>query len=200
MKTIERVPIWSPGMNIELPVRGEDIKYFKEWVNWNCYSNEHDGFDFAAYINSKGKCVLGLPAETPIRAIADGAVMQVSQGLTEGDGYGTWITIEHGKESYRVSQYHHVNPLVDWDQHVKKGDVIATLHKDNGSSEGRLVHLHLCLYDWPENIKRRGIDPEQIFPEVARLKAYPQGRKNFSIPNGKKIKVVHANFRNLRSD
>jgi murein DD-endopeptidase MepM/ murein hydrolase activator NlpD len=154
--------LWEPNLDVTLPINGVDIPEFKKWVNWKGFSKKHPGFDFAAYINNKNECILGLPSKTPVRATADGVVAQVIDMYGE---YPTYITIEHGKREKGVvagarllSQYAHVEPLVkDW-QPVKKGDVIATLYKDPGNKEGRLVHLHFTLAH-AEEIRPRLVDP-----------------------------------------
>ena len=76
--------IWATHLDIVLPVDGTDIPHFREWVNWSGwkgYSPDHTAYDFAAYLSEDGRVVLGLPKETPVRAVADGFVRQVSDGL-----------------------------------------------------------------------------------------------------------------------
>lgn len=198
-KITKNTKIWKPNLNIVLPICGRDIPDFKEWVNWNGYSESHRGFDFTAYINNN-KCVLGLPSITLVRAVADGIVRQVSQGLAEGDGYATFINIEHGKkDSGMFSSYHHIDPLVEYGQPVKKGDRIATLYKDSGYKKGRLVHLHFELtHGW--DVKNRcDVNPADIYNNIAKFIAKPQGSKNFKIFGLKKQPRIHiANFKILR--
>src|SRR3989338_2523281 len=114
-KNLERITdettAWHPNLDVVLPVNGSDIPDFREWVNWSGwqgYSPDHTAYDFAAYLNQKGKCVLGLPKETPIRAVADGIVRQVSYGLAgRGVPYGCFMNIEHGRYgSGLFSAYH----------------------------------------------------------------------------------------------
>ncbi len=219
-KNLERIAkdtkIWTPDLDITLPINGSDIPNFREWVNWNGwkgYSPAHEAFDFAAYIDKDSRCILGLPEETPVRAIADGFARFVSNKLLEsvgyklpeGWGYGTTIEIEHGKKgSGRYSIYHHVIPQVDIGQVVGKGDVIATLHKDSGNEEGRLVHLHFGLTNGWNNVRyvakarHYRVDPATIFPSIAKPEAQPQGETSFQIPGLENQPELHiAHFKRL---
>jgi len=157
---------WTPNLDIVAPIYGSDIKGFSRWVKWNGFSENHKAYDFAAYIDEDGRCVLGLPSETPIRSIADGVVRQISQGLAREAGYATFINIEHAREgSSLFSCYCHVDPLVINRQPVKKGDTIATLYKDTGDEAGRLVHLHFELANaW--SVRLREADPAMIFDGI----------------------------------
>ncbi len=179
------IMVWERHLDITCPVDSKDIKGFGQWVNWNGFKPGHLAFDFAAYMDrTGGKIVLGLPSETPIRAVADGLVIGVSRGVC---GYAHYIHIEHGKEEFMglmgdglMSGYYHVVPLVEAGKKVKKGDIIATLYKNPGESEGRLVHLHFGLenaYDGKPN----EVDPVELFPEIGVLVAEPQGSARFAI-------------------
>jgi hypothetical protein len=146
-KTLEGITedtkIWTPDLDVVLPVNGSDIPNFREWVNWSGwkgYEVGHEAYDFAAYLTQDGKVILGLLKETPIRAIADGIIRQISNGLAgSGVPYACFINIEHGRNgSGLFTRYDHVDPVVEDGQEVKKGDVIATLYKDDGNEEGRL--------------------------------------------------------------
>lgn len=104
---------WT-NLDLELPVRGEDIEGFKKLVNWNGYRRDHQAFDFAAYINNEDECVLGLPPETPVRAVGDGKIVHVSKGIDGLDEYLTTIKIEHSRNGEKfLSEYHHTNPDYD---------------------------------------------------------------------------------------
>jgi len=185
--------VWKPNLDVTLPIDGEDIPGFREWVNWNGFSKDHIGFDFASYLNNSNECVLGLPHETPVRAITDGMVAQVFSPSIHGE-YAVFINIEHGKEgSGLFSCYHHVKPAIKYGQPVKKGDVIATLYKDSGNKEGRLVHLHFLLTNAWEK-KPREIDPLYVFPGLAE-----QRSKDFKISKlSPQPHIRIANFKDLR--
>ncbi len=197
----ENTTIWTSDLDIVLPINGSDIKGFEEWVNWSGwkgYSDKHLAFDFASYLSTDGKCVIGLPEETPVRAIADGIVVQISRGLTENVPYATFINVEHGKPgSGLFSAYHHVVPIVKQGQEVKKGEVIATLYKDEGNEIGRLVHLHFMItHGW--NVKDRYCNPEEIYPLIAKYRAEPQGSLDCKIAGlEKQPKIYIANFKEV---
>ena len=201
----EETRIWTPNLDIVSPINGLDIPEFQEWVNWSGwkgYAQDHTAHDFAAYLTKDGRCVLGLPKETPVRAVADGIVAQVSQGLAgSGVPYATFINIEHAeKGSGLFSAYHHVDPLVEQGQRVKKGDVIANLYKDEGNEEGKLVHLHFEMrHGW--NVRDRLVNPALIFPEINKYKAEPQGNPDFQILGlPEQPKKYIANFKKLLVD
>ncbi len=191
--------IWTPDLDMDLPINYADIPNFYKWISWNKYSQDHRGFDFASYLSVDGKCVLGLPTETPIRTVANGIVMQISRGFG-GGGYGTFINIEHGnKNSGLYSGYHHVKPLVKDGQPVKKGEIIATLYKDSGNEEGRLVHLHFVLSNGWSVEDRINVHPSDIFLNVDKYIAKPQGSSDFQIKDLKRQPEIHqANFKKLR--
>ena len=196
---------WTPNLDIVLPIDGSDIRGFKEWVNWSGwkgYSEHHTAYDFAAYLNDEGNCVLGLHQDTPVRAVADGVVRQISNGF--GGEYACFMNIEHGsKGSGMFSAYHHVAPLVKDGQEVRKGEVIATLHKDEGDEEGKLVHLHFELANgWNHGSRiKRAVNPELIYSKLANYKAEPQGSPDFQILGLQKQPEIYiANFKKLLVD
>lgn len=197
-------------MKLELPILGEDIPEFSKWVAWNKFSANyhkgvpygipwHDGFDFAAYTDKKGDCILGLQETTPIRAIDDGIVRKASPWYVGGT-YTMDMLIEHSTSL--VSGYNHVVAKVKVGSNVRKGDVIATLYKDEGAEEGRLVHLHFYLakLDYLDGERfRHLIDPERVFGEISDVVAEPQGHKYFLIPKMTQQPIIHiANFRELK--
>lgn len=197
-KITENTRVWTRNLDVTLPILGTDIPRFEEWVAWNCFSESHNGFDFAVYIDKEGRCILGLPSETPVRAVADGIVAQVYDSTYLGE-YAVFINVEHGKKgSGLFSSYHHVKPLVMDGKYVKKGDVIATLYKDPRNDTGRLVHLHFLLSSgW--DIRPRSVDPSDIFPEIKGLVVEPQGRKEFKIlGSDTQPEIYIANFKNLQ--
>jgi len=201
----KKTRIWTSDLDIVLPIDGRDVPEFSQWVNWSGwkgYSQYHTAYDFAAYLDNNGNCVLGLPKETPVRAISDGLVAQVSTGLAgEGVPYATFINVEHAEEqSGLFSAYHHVYPLVSYGQKVKKGDVIATLHKDEGENERNLVHLHFEMSNgW--NIRDRNVNPEDIYPLIRTPKAESQGSKDFRLIDfQEQPRIIIANFKKLLVD
>jgi len=217
---IAKIPIdartkeWSSDLDTALPINGLEIPSFKAWINWNGFHLDedkgkgHDGFDFAAYLTTDGRIVLGLPVSTKIRAVADGEVRQVLDFWGE---YGTQINIEHGEiGSGMFSAYAHVKPSVKAGTHVKKGDVIGTLHKDPGKKEGRLVHLHLSLTngwgtkgtpEWGggwEARRMRADDPGLIDNKIYNFHANPQGSADFTVPDLPDIEIVLSHFEKIR--
>lgn len=116
-------PEWEPNLDVALPIDTRDIPDFAGWVNWNGFNLDkrtrfvHDGFDFAAYYTTQGQIVFGLPKGLPIRAMADGTVVNDRQG--EGKmAYYSSVQIEHGHNaalmstvgSGLLSDYVHVLP------------------------------------------------------------------------------------------
>ena len=106
---------WGHNLDLSLPINSRDIPNFKEWVNWSGwegYDLNHKAFDFAAYLTRDNTCVLGLPKETPIRAIAEGIVTQVSDGFGGGVPYACYMNIEHGATGSGLgSLYCHISPV-----------------------------------------------------------------------------------------
>jgi len=205
-KTLEKITedtkIWTPNLDIVLPIDDSDIPNFKEWVNWSGwkgYEDGHEAYDFAVYLTQDGKVVLGLPKETPVRAIGDGVVRQISNGLAgSGVPYACFMNIEHGRNgSGLFTAYHHVDPVVEDGQEVKKGDVVATLYKDAGNEEGKLVHLHFRMrHGW--NVRDRKCNPESIFPSIAKYRATPQGSPDFKVLGLQDQPEIYiANFKKL---
>jgi murein DD-endopeptidase MepM/ murein hydrolase activator NlpD len=195
----EKTRVWTPNLDIVLPINGGDIPEFSKWVNWSGwkgYNQKHEGFDFACYINKNGDYVIGLPERTPVRAIADGEIFKVSRGLSD---YSSSIILEHAESrSGLFSGYHHVKPLVKDGKKVKKGAIIATLHKDISKGEGRLVHLHFELENVYETGRPRKVNPEEIYELAGKApKAMPQGSIDFTV-DGIKPNIVIAHFTWLR--
>lgn len=189
----------------------------KAWVNWNGFyldrktGKGHDGFDFAAYLTTDNRVVLGLPSDTKIRAVADGVVRQVSDTpKAVGGGYGVMISIEHGADdSGMFSQYIHVKPTIEAGVSVKKGDVIGELYKDPELDEGRLVHLHMSLVSgWGtrgtsimgEGKRIRTDDPALIDSDLYKFNADPQGSINFTVPDLPDVKVALAHFKRVKAN
>ncbi len=206
---------WESGLDVILPINGADLPDFKAWVNWNGFHLDrgtgegHDGYDFSAYLTTDDRVIFGLPADTKIRAVADGKVAQVlDDPEAVGGGYGVMITLEHGTHnSGMFSQYIHVKPLIDYGVEVKKGDVIAELYKDPEAKEGRLVHLHIRLVSgW--GTRRTSImgggrnirtdDPKVLSEEIYKYTANPQGSAQFSIKEVPHVKIETANFSRVR--
>lgn len=216
--TISRRPIneetkeWMRDLDTQLPILGTDIPNFKHWINWNGFQLDrntgqgHEGFDFAAYLTTDDKIILGLPPETKIRAVADGRIAQVSHGF--GGPYGYFINVEHGKEGEGMfAGYHHVAPKLEQGSEVKKGDIIATLYKDPGEYEGRLVHLHFNLVSaygtrgtsiTGGGLNSRADDPMVIDSSIYKYSAIPQGNKNFTVAELPNVEIKIANFSVLK--
>lgn len=189
---------WSRDLDIALPIRDSDIPGFKKWANWNGYSENHHAFDFAAYIDSNERCVLGLPPETPVRAIANGTVVRIKGAVFGGGSYFSQIDVEHGKGMR--SAYCHLNPLVTRGKTVRKGDAIATLYRGMYET-GQLVHLHLELNNGSA-VLPYFIDPTELFPEISELVAAPRQSMAFEISQLDSQPEIHiaANFRKLGDD
>jgi murein DD-endopeptidase MepM/ murein hydrolase activator NlpD len=205
---------WEPNQDTVLPIDGGDIPGFKEWINWNGFQLDretgkgHEGFDFGAYLTQDGRIVLGLPQNTPIRAVADGIVAQVMDSPEAvGGGYGVKINVEHGaNDSGMFSTYEHVVPSVEFGQEVKKSEIIATLYKDPEGKKGRLVHLHLSLISgWGTRgtsimggaTNKRLDDPRLISEEIYKYTAEPQGRPDFTVSSLPDAKLEIANFKEV---
>ncbi len=129
---------WTPDLDTELPINGPlDIPNFKAWINWNGFQlnrqtgKGHDGYDFAAYLTKDDRIVLGLPPDTPIRAVTEGKVVRI----TDFSKYHSEIQLGHNENSEGLlgllSSYVHVVPAVFQGQIVKKGDVIGNLYADD---------------------------------------------------------------------
>ena len=97
----------------------------------------HNGIDIAA------------GAGTPIKAIADGTVINADTESKKNDGFGNRVLIKH--PDGKTSLYAHMltTPSVKVGQTVKKGDVIGKVGS-TGHSTGN--HLHLTIVDnWDKN-------------------------------------------------
>lgn len=196
VKAVSAIPKWTPELDLVSPIDGTAcIPGFVQWVNWNGWGPRHQALDFAAYLNQRNECVIGLPSETQIRAVADARVHKVFDDNINGS-YSKYIKLEHGERGSRLfSEYHHVVPLVEHGQKVKKGQVIATLHKDPGEKKGRLVHLHFSLTQFWSDCR---VNPVEVFPGLVQLEAEPQGEKNFRVLQlENQPTVVIANFEEL---
>ena len=211
----EETKEWSPDLDTALPIDGFEIPNFKAWIGWNGFQLDrktregHDGFDFAAYLTTDNRILLGLPEDIKICAVADGIVRQVlDTPEAVGGGYGVMVNVEHGaNDSGMFSQYIHVKPTVETGVAVKKGDVIGELYKDDGNEEGRLVHLHLSLSSgWGArgtsimggSMHIRADDPGLIDTSIYRYRANPQGSANFTVPDLPSIKPEYAHFKRVK--
>jgi len=175
---------WSRNLDIVLPIRTAEIVGFENWICWNGFSEQHQGFDFAAYLSTKDEIVLGLPGELSVVAVADGNIVQAVK-KPFGVAYGGFVNIEHGKEgSGLFSSYHHVVPS-EKSGFVRKGDVIGYLYQDPADHkiEGRIVHLHFELTNsWEtRSFISENVDPVTIFPEINMFQAKPQSELAFKI-------------------
>jgi murein DD-endopeptidase MepM/ murein hydrolase activator NlpD len=102
----------------------------------------HDGIDIPA------------PLGTPIVAIQDGTVMELSSG---NDGYGNLIRLQH--ENHIQSFYGHLSKMgVKLGQRVQQGEVIGWVGS-TGKSTG--PHLHLGL-----NQNGQSVDPQTFWSDL----------------------------------
>lgn len=175
----ENVGIWTPDMDLITPIDESQIPGFEEWVHYNGFRNprrEHTGFDFASYLDTNDTCILGLPAETVVRAVRDGVVLVATQ---TGWPYADHVAVSHGEPGDGFnSEYHHVIPLVENQDIVEKGQPLGTLfhQKREGSRPEQLIHLHfemanafdtLSVRDryTHKGVKRRYVNPAgTLFP------------------------------------
>ncbi|MFA5857368.1 MAG: M23 family metallopeptidase [Candidatus Pacearchaeota archaeon] len=165
------------GPNI--PINENTIEGFHNWINWNGYRINHEGFDFASYVNKDGECVLGLPKETPVYPLADGEVVRIHK---DNDSYKNIIFIRYDINNYEklISLYGHVVPEVKEGDLVSKTKRIGRLYHDSGY-RNRLVHLHLELLDpASESLSWKFIDPLTVF-DFGYLQAIPQNSWDFRI-------------------
>jgi len=133
------------------PINSRDIPNFKKWVLYSGYKPEvdHLALDFATYIGRDGRCYIGLPSNTQVRAIRSGEVVGLT--IPREIPYYHSITILHDDVSSPVeSLYAHTTPLPEIlpGIKVKKGQVIGTLaHQTSyrGTEFENLIHLHLEL-------------------------------------------------------
>ncbi len=209
---------WEPDLDTALAIDGRDIEGFREWINWNDADIDrtgvrvtrgyHQGLDLAAYLNTEGEIVLGLPPNAPVRAVADGRIDTIA---TEDAGYNGWIRIEHGKlGSAMDSIYRHVVAREGLKGHteVKKGDIIGTLYIDEPreGNSGRLVHLHLEMLNGLETKvdvmmskeSEQLISPLDVIDSAVRKHtAMPQQSANFQVRGLEDAPIKIANFDNL---
>ncbi len=158
----ESTKLWTPKLNIALPISSLDIDDFRQWVNWRGYNEDHKGYDFFAYANEDGTLILGLPQNTRIRAIADGIIRTVFADLEPLE----IVAIEHGKiGSGLMSRYGHIFPLVKEGMHIKKGDVIGTLCNNPKHIQKYGGHLHFALHHLFEG-KPYSVDPSKIYTSL----------------------------------
>lgn len=171
--------------NVGLPINGKDIRNFDSWIDWDGPRVDSPGFHFAAYTNTNGVPVLGLPKKTPVRAMADGRVYMV----TDPGDYSSAIGINHGKGFSTL--YSHVSPMVRERDEVSEGDKIAQLFKDPVGDIGRLVHLYVETPGLPDLF-------EEKFPELFEYRAEPQGTADFLLFQlSQQNEIYTAHFRKL---
>ena len=98
----------------------------------------HGGTDFAA------------PLGTPIRAVADGEVIEAGPA----SGFGLWVQVRHDRDQ-TVSVYGHMNTITTRvGAHVRAGERIATV-----GARGQATGPHLHLEIWPNGDRGRRVDP-----------------------------------------
>lgn len=107
---------------------------------------------------------LAADAGTPVRAIADGAVITASypdQGKLTSErleGYGNHIVLEHAR-GIRSTYAHLQRGDVAEGDHVEAGDVIG-LVGSTGASTGPHLHLELTDAEAGDPEQRHTVDPE----------------------------------------
>lgn len=98
-----------------------------------------------------------IPADrgTPVLAITDGEIVKVAN--KGNGGKQVWLKAKYG---HRKFFYAHLDEqLVEEGQHVKKGDVIATVG-NTGNARHTLPHLHFGIYEG----RRKTVDPMPFIP------------------------------------
>ena len=193
-KITRNVKLWKPTLDITSPIDTSQITGFVKWVNWNGFKQSHEGYDFAAYINTRGECILGLPRGTLVRAVADGRIVYE---LGDDDHFDSSIDVYH-RGRCLASTYTHIVPLKPVDSFVRKGEVIARVHADLGTEKGRLVHLHFALENWTGIECLSCTDPTSIFPGLNDLVAQPQESLDFRVEQIEKQPPIRiANYHTL---
>lgn len=196
-KITAKTKCWKPTLDIVSPIDTSQIPNFVRWVNWNGYRDGHEAYDFAAYMNTQGEYVLGLPKGLLIRAIAAGHVVNE---VGERSHYDSSVDLYHDRGFVRrlASTYSHVVPLKPNESRVKKGEVIARIHADQGAQKGRLVHLHFGLEIWEGTEDFEDVDPASIFAGLNDLVAQPQGSLDFRIEQlSQQPRIIIANYKQL---
>jgi hypothetical protein len=200
---------WTHDLDVLTPIDETSIPGFKRWVSHHTpvshvlldWETEESAFDWAIYVNKKNEVIVGLPPNTPVRAIAPGRVLRVSPASE--DGYYSFVSLSHGKKGSGLSStYFHVMPLVRRGDIVSRGQVIGKLYADPPGPEGDLVHLHFELRNGYHTAARNWVDPEQtIYKHVAFLHAQPRGSLDFRITEWRRPpKIVMANFQRLTTE
>ena len=127
---VEPVTFTGTSQNWIRPVKGPVTSWFgkrkKPAPNASTY---HKGWDF------------GVPIGTPVKACADGVVINTGTA----SGYGYWVKLDHGNVNGKhvTSEYGHISSWsVSVNQVVKQGQVIA---KSGNKGVGSGPHLHLTI-------------------------------------------------------
>lgn len=124
------------GENIE-PVAPTGVN--PKWI-WPCYGEIVGAYGEPRADHTHNGIDISVPIGTPIKAIADGKVVEARRA----DGYGKFVVIEHTVNGKPVtSEYGHISRwIVSPGQWVKQGTVIA-YSGNEGYSEG--PHCHLTI-------------------------------------------------------
>jgi hypothetical protein len=188
--THEKISVWTPELDLVRPIDSLEIPNFLRWVNYKGFRNpvsDHYAFDFSAYLNHDGKCVIGLPDKTIVRAVKDGVVAQILD--YKNFRYATNILLSHGEDNDGVySDYHHIIPWVEQGDIVRKGQAIGALYhqKAEMNRPEQKIHLHFELTNGfstlssrdrynPDKVKERYVDPALILfsgNDLAKWKDY----------------------------
>jgi murein DD-endopeptidase MepM/ murein hydrolase activator NlpD len=120
---------------------------------------EHAGLDIMTNPGNHG----------PVYAITDGVVESIMSGNTSVEigsctsiGEGCTIRIKHGNDKF-TSAYVHTDPIVETGEKVKRGQVIANVHRWGNPS---MDHLHFELRLTENNYN---INPRIYFPELEQF-------------------------------
>ncbi len=166
----------NPRYNFVLPVDSSGIPGFEKWVKLNP-KEAHDIYVFGAYLDEAGKCVVGMPERTKVRAVGDGTVRS-SYGGDDTPGkletHRGFVIIDHKQPGARFSAYYDMIPSVGDGEEVKRGTVIGHMFK--GQGKGDFAYLRFQLgrgTDRHDTFIRGPVDPEGVFGEITDLFAEP---------------------------
>jgi len=179
---MKKIKIWTSCTKTVTPIDESQIPNFKEWVWYQGFRKSstpfrrdgHEAFDFSAYLNTEGNCIVGLPEGTIVRAVRGGTVTQANLNDFR---YSSFVNIEHGARNNGTwSGSVHVTPLVEDGQKVEIEQPIAKLYYQRAESGGaeQLIHLHFALTNY-YSLNNVSVDPEKILfnRRLPRFKDYP---------------------------
>ncbi len=185
---------WSRRLNLVMPVDTSTFD-FKEWLFVNGFRRplkDHEAFDFHAYLNSRNEPLLGLPQGTKIRAVLGGTVKFAGETGPRPPSkfWDGAILIQHRGDL--ASFYTHIQPIVNRDDRVRKGQVIAYVAYDESYQYPFNFHLHLALGHMPQLGRmiaelQRPVDPYPLLirkrPKFAAFRVRRDGTYKIEITN-----------------